>query len=315
MELIRGLHNLRPRHRGCVATIGAFDGVHHGHRAVLGHLLEKSRELGLPSVVILFEPLPREYFSPLQAPARLMSFREKFDALSALGIDRVLRIRFDESLRTMSAQDFIREIFVEGLGVRYVVVGDDLRFGHDREGDYFLMQAEGERYGYETMHTATLGHSGTRVSSTRIREALAAGDFDLAEQLLGRRYSISGKVIYGRQLGAGLGSPTANLELHRLRPPLSGVFVVEVTGLPGAPLRGVANVGTRPTVADSIRANLEVHLLDFTDNIYGRRIEVTFLDKLREEIKFDSVESLKAQIQQDIAAAREYFQLSATADE
>ena len=139
MELIRGLHNLRPRHRGCVATIGAFDGVHDGHRAVLGHLLEKSRELGLPSVVILFEPLPREYFAPTQAPARLMSFREKFQALEALGVDRVLRVRFDEQLQTMSAEDFITRIFVEGLGVSYIVVGDDLRFGHGREGDFEMM--------------------------------------------------------------------------------------------------------------------------------------------------------------------------------
>jgi riboflavin kinase/FMN adenylyltransferase len=307
MELIRGLHNLRPHHRGCVATIGAFDGVHHGHRAVLGHLLEKSQELGLPSVVILFEPLPREYFAPTQAPARLMSFREKFKALQELGVDRVLRVRFDEQLQTMSAQDFISRIFVEGLGVRYIVVGDDLRFGHDREGDFEMMRQAGIEHGYETMHTATLGFSGTRVSSTRIRQALADADFVLAEELLGRPYSITGKVVYGKQMGRTLGSPTANMELHRLRAPLSGVYLVEVAGLGEQSLPGVANVGTRPTVDDSIRANLEVHLLEFDRDIYGKTITVTFREKVREEEKFDSIELLAKQIQKDIARGREFF--------
>ncbi|MCZ6829975.1 MAG: bifunctional riboflavin kinase/FAD synthetase [Gammaproteobacteria bacterium] len=307
MELIRGLHNLRPRHRGCAATIGAFDGVHHGHRAVLGHLLEKSAELGVPSVVVVFEPLPREYFSPTQAPARLMSFREKFRALEALGVDRVLRIRFDENLQTMSAQAFITQIFVEGLGVRYIVVGDDLHFGHGREGDYWMMKAAGERYGFQTMHTATLGVSGTRVSSTRIREALGNADFMLAEELLGRPYSVTGKVVYGEQLGRSLGVPTANLELQRLRFPLSGVYIVEVAGVAATPLPGVANVGTRPTVDDSIRANLEVHLLDFDRDIYGRTISVTFREKIREEQKFDSLDELKQQLYRDIARGREFF--------
>lgn len=316
MELIRGLHNLRPRHRGCVATIGAFDGVHNGHRAVLGHVLEKSVELGLPSVVILFEPLPREYFAPRQAPPRLMSFREKFDALKALGIDRVLRVRFDEALRTMSAVEFISRIFVQGLGVRYVVVGDDLRFGHDREGDFALMKAEGERFGYQSMHTATLGISGTRVSSTRIREALENANFALAEALLGRPYTISGKVVYGDQRGRGLGAPTANMELHRLRAPLSGVYVVEVEyeagGSLSGPLPAVANVGTRPTVGEGFRANLEVHLLNFEGHLYGKRLAVTFREKIREEQKFDSLDDLQTQIHKDIAHGRKFFKLDST---
>ncbi|MCX2983213.1 bifunctional riboflavin kinase/FAD synthetase [Halieaceae bacterium IMCC14734] len=313
MELIRGLHNLRPHHRGCVATIGAFDGVHHGHRAVLGHLLEKAQELQLPAVVVLFEPLPREYFAPTRAPARLMSFREKFVALKELGIDRVLRIRFDQKLQTMSAQDFISEIFVKGLGVRYIVVGDDLRFGHDREGDYWMMKAQGEQFGYETMHTSTLGFSGTRVSSTRIREALEKSDFALAEELLGRPYAITGKVVYGEQVGRSFGAPTANMELHRLRPPLAGVYAVEVRGaLAGAAdklVAGVANVGTRPTVNDSIRANLEVHLLDFDADLYGRTIQVIFRHKLRDEHKFESLDLLKQQIHKDLAQGREFFKL------
>jgi len=309
MELIRGLHNLRPRHRGCVTTIGAFDGVHNGHRAVLGHLLEKSAELALPSVVILFEPLPREYFAPREAPARLMSFREKFRALQELGVDRVLRVRFDEQLRTMSAVDFITRIFVEGLGARYIVVGDDLRFGHDREGDFTLMQEQGRRHGYETMHTATLGISGTRVSSTRIREALGNEDFALAERLLGRPYSITGKVVYGDQRGSSLGSPTANLELHRPRAPLAGVYVVEVEGAVAGAAPGVANIGTRPTIGDGLKANLEVHLLDFEGHLYGKTLTVTFREKIRDEQKFESLDELKRQIHEDIAFGREFFKL------
>ena len=309
MELIRGLHNLRPKHRGCVATIGAFDGVHLGHQQVIQLLLEKSAELGLPSVVILFEPLPREYFAPLQAPARLMSFREKFKALEKLGVDRVLRIRFTEVLRTMSAQEFIDDIFVRGLAAKYIVLGDDFRFGNDREGDLNLMRQQGGRYGFDAVPTATLFSDDERVSSTRIRNVLQDADFSEAEKLLGRPYSISGKVVYGRQLGRTLGSPTANLELHRLRAPLNGVYVVTVSGPGWEDAPGVANVGTRPTVNDSIKANLEVHLLDWDKNIYGSTIEVTFCAKLREEQKFDSIEELRTNIEKDIERARAWFGL------
>jgi len=309
MELIRGLHNLRPKHRGCVATIGAFDGVHLGHQAVIRHLLEKSQAFGLPSLVIVFEPLPREYFSPLQAPSRLMSFREKFRALEALGVDRILRIHFTGDLQRMSAQDFIDEIFVGGLDARYIVLGDDFRFGNDREGDLKLMQEQGGRYGFEAVPTPTHTFGGERVSSTRIRQALEAADFDQAAALLGHPYSIMGKVIYGRQLGRTLGSPTANLELHRLRAPLSGVYAVSVTGEGVGTAHGVANVGTRPTVKDSIKANLEVHMLDWDRDIYGKTIEVSFLKKLRDEQRFDSIEQLKENISRDIEQARTWFGL------
>jgi len=307
MELIRGLHNLRPRHLGCVATIGAFDGVHLGHQAVIRHLLEKAREFGLPSLIIVFEPLPREYFSPLQAPARIMSFREKVAALAELGVDRVLRIRFNEALRGMSAQQFVDDIFVAGLGVRYVVLGDDFRFGADRQGDVAFIQQEGRRHGYDAGPTPTFEVAGERVSSTRIREALERADFVEAEALLGRPYSISGRVIYGRQLGRSIGVPTANLELRRLRSPLSGVYAVEVDGAGLAGAVGVANVGVRPTVDDSIKANLEVHLLDRDVDLYGRHIAVTFRSKLREEEKFASVTELREQIGRDIDAARDWF--------
>ena len=307
MELIRGLHNLRPRHRGCVVTIGAFDGVHLGHQAVINLLLEKSAELDLPSLVILFEPLPREYITPVQAPARLMSFREKLLALEELGVDRSLRIRFNELLRSMTAQEFIDDIFVQGLGTRYIVLGDDFRFGNDRGGDLALLQKQGERYGFEAAPTLTCESDDERVSSTRIREALAQARFDEAAKLLGKPYTISGKVIYGRQLGRTLGTPTANRDLHRLRVPLSGVYAVTVSGAGLVNALGVANVGTRPTVTDSIEANLEVHLLDWDGNLYGRRIEVTFCTKLREEQKFSSIDELREHITRDIEQTRAWF--------
>ncbi len=307
MELIRGLHNMRPRHRGCVLTIGAFDGVHLGHQAVITHLLDKSRELGVPSLVIVFEPLPREYFSPLEAPARIMSFREKFFAMRDLGVDRLLRVQFKESLRAMSAQQFLDDIFVAGLGVRYVVLGDDFRFGNDRQGDLEFIRQQGPRHGYEARPTPTFSIDGERVSSTRIREALEAADFVAAQRLLGRPYSISGKVVYGRQLGHSLGAPTANLQLDRLRAPLAGVYVVEVSGAGLAGAAGVANVGVRPTVDDSIMANLEVHLLDREVALYGQHIEVTFRHKLRAEQKFGSVDELRENIARDIGNARAWL--------
>ncbi|NCF17839.1 MAG: bifunctional riboflavin kinase/FAD synthetase [Haliea sp.] len=307
MELIRGLHNLRPRHRGCVATIGAFDGVHLGHQAVIRHLLDKSRDLALPSAIIVFEPLPREYFSPIKAPARIMSFWEKCRALEALGVDKVLRIRFNERLREMSAQQFVDQVLVDGLGVRYVVLGDDFRFGSDRQGDYRFIQEQGKRYGYDAGPTPTCSIDEERVSSTRIREALESADFREAERLLGRPYSISGKVIYGRQLGKTIGTPTANLELRRLRAPLSGVYAVEVSGGGLERAWGVANVGVRPTVDDSIKANLEVHLLDREIELYGQHIEVIFRHKLRDEQKFDSVDELKENIARDIENTRAWF--------
>ncbi|MEP0202315.1 MAG: bifunctional riboflavin kinase/FAD synthetase [Halioglobus sp.] len=307
MELIRGLHNLRPAHGGCVATIGAFDGVHRGHRAVIERLLAQGKAMSLPTVVIVFEPLPREYLTPLQAPARLMSFREKFIILKELGVDRVLRIRFNDALRSMSADAFVEEIFVDGLGVKFVALGDDFRFGADRQGDFEFVKRRGEVLGFDCQSMDTLTCAGERVSSTRVREALADGDFTLAEELLGRPYSISGRVVYGRQLGREIGAPTANVELHRLRSPLSGVFAVEVSGagLENAP--GVANVGTRPTVNDSIRANLEVHLLNRDINLYGQRIAVRFKHKLREEKKFGSLDELKENIQTDINTTTAWF--------
>ncbi len=307
MELIRDLHNLRPRHRNCVVTMGAFDGVHFGHQAVLQQLIDKGRELALPSTIVVFEPLPREYFAPKEAPARLMSFREKFRALEALGIDRVLRIRFTDSFRAMTAEAFVQQVFVDGLGAKFITVGDDLHFGRNRSGGFEMLKQEGERCGFDVVSTSTLAIEGERVSSTRIRKALAETDFALAEELLGRPYSISGRVIVGQRLGRKLDAPTANLELHRLRAPLAGVYAVDVR-IDDRLLQGVANVGTRPTVDDSLKAILEVHILDFTEDIYGKNIEVIFRDKIRDEQQFASIDQLKQQIHQDIETARQFFQ-------
>lgn len=309
MELIRGLHNIRARHRGCVATIGAFDGVHRGHQAVLQKLKEKAQELGLPSVVITLEPLPREYFAIKTAPARVMSFREKYAALKEQGIDRVLRVHFNRELSLVSAEDFITDIFHDKLDIKYMVVGDDLRFGHERRGDFRLLQRMGEQLGFQVSDTRTLQSEGDRVSSTRIRKALTDADFTLAEELLGRPYSITGKVVYGQQLGRTLNVPTANLQLHRAKAALSGVYAVEAK-LGEKIYKGVANIGTRPTIDDGLKARLEVHLLDFSGDIYGKTLQVIFRSKLREEQKFASIDALKTAIHSDIAEAKQYFAMA-----
>ena len=238
-----------------------------------------------------------------------MSFKEKFIALRDLGIDRVVRISFTPDFRDMTANVFIHKLFVVGLGVKYIVVGDDLRFGRNRSGDFDLLRKAGKIDGFEVVDTSTLEVTGERVSSTRIREVLGSADFDLAERLLGRPYSISGRVIVGQQLGRTIGTPTANMELHRLRSPLSGVFAVEVHGADSVVRPGVANVGVRPTVGDLSKAILEVHILDFKQSIYGRNITVVFRKKLREEHKFNGLDALKAQIARDVEQAKNYFDI------
>ena len=310
MELIRGIHSLKPQHRACVGTIGAFDGVHLGHQTLLRKLMLKGRELDLPTVVICFEPLPREFFAPVASPPRLMSFREKLVALRSLGIDRVLRINFNERFRAISADEFINSIFVQGLGIKYVVVGDDLRFGAGRKGDAESLRRAGEQHGFEVVDTPSVLVDGERVSSSRIRQALANADFVLAERLLGRPYAMTGKVCYGRQLGRTLGVPTANVELQRIKSPISGVYAVEVSGINGRVYHGVANVGMRPTVGDRIKAILEVHMFDFDGDIYGRSIDVVFRHKIRDERKFDSLTELENNIRADIDASRHWFNIA-----
>lgn len=306
MELIRGFHNLQPRHRGCVATIGNFDGVHLGHQAVLGQLAEAGGRLGLPTVVITFEPQPQEYFGAAAQAPRLTRLREKLQALRRYSVDRVVCLPFNTELAQLPAQQFIERLLLDGLDVRYLVVGDDFRFGHRREGDFAMLKAAGEQHGFQvvTMHSFCV--DGERVSSTRVREALGRGDMATAEKLLGRSYRMSGRVARGAQLGRQLGFPTANIHLHRQATPVRGVFAVEMFGIAGEPLAGVANIGTRPTV-NGTRTLLEVHLFDFEQQIYGKYVEVVFHHKLRDEVRFASLDALKQQIGLDSAAARDYF--------
>ncbi len=306
-EVIRGLHNVRAEHRGCVATLGTFDGVHLGHQAIMKQVVTRAKATGLPSVAVIFEPQPHEYFAGEKAPARVMRFREKILALFAEGIERVVCLRFNQALSSLSAQAFVDEILVKGLGVRYLVVGDDFRFGADRQGDYHFLKQAGKAQGFEVTDTYTHLIEGARASSTRIRQALHDGDFTLASQLLGRPYAISGYVQAGKQLGRQLGTPTANVNLRRYCSPLSGVFAVTVKLPSGERYNGVANVGVRPTVDGAGKPLLEVNLFDFAGDLYGQLIQVEFVCKLRSEKRFASVDALKAQIQNDIQQAKQVF--------
>ena len=305
MRLIRGRHNLTGfTPTDSAVTIGAFDGVHRGHREVLQHLRREADARGLSTTVITFEPLPGEFFFPDKAPPRLMTFREKFRALDSLGVDNLLCLRFNDELRAMSPRDFVEQIFVLGLSARYIAFGDDFRFGKARAGDLNFTQSLASELNYEVVPTSTFAMNGERVSSTRIRSVLAEADFEQAADLLGGPFKLSGKVLKGKQLGREIGSPTANIALKRVKSPLHGVYAVRVTGAGLKNATAVANVGVRPTVNDGTLANLEVHLFDFARDIYGERLEVEFMTKLRNEKKFDSLDDLKAAIALDQAAAQ-----------
>lgn len=307
MQLVRGLHNLQTAHRGCVATIGNFDGVHCGHQAILRRLRERAADLGVPSCVVIFEPQPREFFAPDNAPVRLTRLRDKLELLAAEGVDRVLCLAFNRRLRELSAADFVRQVLVEGLGVRHLEVGDDFRFGCDRAGDFAFLEQAGRQFGFSVEDALTVELAGERVSSTRVRAALQAADFAQVAQLLGRPFAIAGRVLHGQKLGRQLGAPTANVQLKRRRAPLTGVFLVSAE-FEGRRWPGVANIGVRPSVAGDGRPHLEVHLLDFSGDLYGRRLKVVFHHKLRDEQRFASLEALKAAIDADIANARAYWQ-------
>jgi riboflavin kinase/FMN adenylyltransferase len=309
LELIRGLHNLKPRHRGCAVTIGNFDGVHRGHRAVLVRLKEAGGDL--PRTLVTFEPHPREFLRPQSAPARLSETAEKLTLLAETGLERVLQVRFNAAFAALDPKAFVDTVLVRGLDARVVVVGDDFRFGRGGTGDFDLLTREGARNGFAVERLETLGEAGARVSSSRIRELLAAGHLDEASLLLGGPYCIQGRVAYGRQLGRTIGFPTANLPLTDGATPVSGVFSVRVRragqpgiALPGVALPGVANVGRRPTV-NGEGITLEVHLFDFAESLYGERIRVELVSHIRPEKKFESLDALKAQIAADAATARE----------
>ncbi len=306
MELIRGSQGLKPRHRGTVATIGNFDGVHLGHQAVLGELKTKARALGLPATVVLFEPMPQEYFTRGQPPARLTRFSEKWPLLDATGVERVLCLRFGRALAEMPPEAFMERVLVQGLGVRHLTVGDDFRFGKDRRGDFAMLKSAGTAHGFEVADTASLEVQGERVSSSRIRALLSEGRMQSAAKLLGRPYALSGRVMQGERLGRKLGFPTANMALKRRVPPVSGIFAARVHGLEGGPRDAASYVGMRPAVGGT-ELVLESHLIGYSGDLYGRRLKVELLRRLREDRHFDSLDTLTEQMKQDVRAASDWL--------
>ncbi|EEQ17230.1 FMN adenylyltransferase [Yersinia intermedia ATCC 29909] len=289
-------------------TIGNFDGVHRGHQALLEQLKREGRRLGLPVMVMIFEPQPLELFAADKAPARLTRLRDKARYLAEAGVDYLLCVKFDPRFAANTAQAFVAQLLVDKLGVKFLTVGDDFRFGAERQGDFQLLQQAGAEFGFDVISTDSFCDGGLRISSTAIRQALFDDDLVLAEALLGHPYSISGRVVHGDELGRTIGFPTANLPLKRLVAPVKGVYAVDVYGLGPEPLPGVANIGTRPTVA-GVRQQLEVHLLDVTMDLYGCHIDVVLRAKLRNEQRFASLDALKQQIAHDVVTARTFFGL------
>lgn len=314
MQLIRGIHNLAQFPallHGCVLTIGNFDGVHLGHQQILARLSAQSQALNLPSVVMIFEPQPREFFAkksekPTASPARLMRLRDKWHALCQANVDYVLCVHFDEKFASLDPHDFIQRLLVEQLNVKYLSVGDDFCFGAKRRGNFTTLQKAGKQFGFmvEDSHSHKLGKE--RISSSLIRDALAQDDLALAEKLLGKPYQIRGRVAHGNKLGRTIGFSTANIMLNRLVTPIQGVYAVQVE-TPDGKFNGIANVGNRPTI-NGTKPLLEVHIFDFKGDLYGKAIAVNFLHKVRNETKFESFEALKLQIEQDVETVRKYFQ-------
>ena len=325
MHVFRGFHHpgIAPE---CALTIGNFDGVHRGHQAMLALLRSEARHRGLPSCVMSFEPHPRDFFAarlgkPEMAPARIATLRDKLGELERCGIDQVIVLRFDERLSSLPAPDFIDQVLVRGLGARYVLVGDDFRFGAKRQGDYATLDAAGRAKGFDVARMMSYEVHGLRVSSSAVREALAAGHMEAAAALLGRPYSISGHVVHGQKLGRQLaesvpgasdGFRTLNLRFNHDKPAAQGIFAVRVQGLAADPVDGVASLGVRPTVEDAGRVLLEVHCLDWPaelgpDGAYGKLVRVELLHKLRDEARFDGLPALTEAIRQDVAQARAYL--------
>lgn len=305
MRITHGFNSQRQPH---AVTIGNFDGLHVGHQAMLKRLQDVAYARNLPTCVLSFEPHPREFFKPADAPARLSSLREKAGALHELGIDRLHVFHFNRAFAALTADEFIQRVLIDTLRARYVLVGDDFRFGVQRAGDFALLARRGSEQGFEADTLPTVEIDGERASSTAVRLALAAGDLGHAAHLLGRPYSICGHVVAGDKLGRELGYPTANIQLKRNRPPLWGIFAVTVSGIHDEPLPAVASLGVRPTVKNiGAVPVLEVHIFDFDANIYGRRVRVNFLHKLRDEAKYPDLPSLIAQIGRDVGEAKHYL--------
>ncbi len=289
-------------------TIGNFDGVHLGHQAMLAELKRAAGRLGVPACVLTFEPHPREFFAPDKAPTRLTSLREKLELLRDCGIERVHLCRFDYHFAQIAAEDFIERVIARGLGARWLLAGDDFRFGARRAGDIVMLKRNAFRLGLEVSAMASVVQDGERVSSTAVRRALAAGELARAERLLGRAYSISGRVVRGDGLGRKLGFPTANVQMKHNRPPLAGIFAVRLHGAAAGPLRGVASLGVRPTVKQQGAPVLEVHALDFEGDLYRRHVRVEFLSKFRDEEKYADLATLTRKIALDVEDARLYFE-------
>ncbi|HEY1091890.1 MAG TPA: bifunctional riboflavin kinase/FAD synthetase [Burkholderiaceae bacterium] len=316
MHVFRGFHH-QSIAKSCALTIGNFDGVHRGHQAMLALLRSEAQHRGLPSCVMTFEPHPRDFFAlkankPELAPSRIASLRDKLSELERCGVDQVIVLRFDEQLCSLSAQDFISQVLQKGLGTRYVLVGDDFRFGAKRQGDYATLDAAGRERGFDVARMMSYEVHGLRVSSSAVREALARGDMDGAARLLGRPYSISGHVVHGAKLGRSLSFPTLNLAFRHDKPAAHGIFAVRVHGLTDQPVEGVASLGNRPTVEDAGRVLLEVHCLDWpaalgSEGAYAKIVRVELLHKLRGEAKFDGLPALTAAIRQDVTDARAWF--------
>lgn len=313
MRILRGLHTIADDFPGCAATIGNFDGVHLGHQGILKSLRQVAQLKSVPTLVMMFEPQPKEFFAPDVAPARLANVREKFQDLEAHGVDYVLCLPFNQNLRSMSAEAFIREILVDALKVKHLIVGDDFRFGCDRSGDYHSLIAAGQQSGFSVQDTPTLELDGERVSSTRVRSELSSNNLSRVGRLLGRSYRMSGRVAFGRQLGRTIDTPTANVMVKRQKLPLSGVYAVRVLLDDQQAEKGaneyfaVANVGVKPTISGEPEPSLEAHLFGFKGDLYHQHLTVEFLHKIRDEQKFNGLDELKDAIERDKTAAKQYF--------
>lgn len=307
MRLVRGLTHLKPLSKGCVLTIGNFDGVHTGHRKVIEKLAAQGKALNLPVVVMIFEPQPLEFFLGENAPSRLMSLREKIVQFRFLPVDYLLVVKFDQGFANYQAENFIVDCLVNKLKTKYLVIGDDFHFGKARCGNFTMLKEKGLLFGYEVEDTRSFYVDNNRVSSTLIRDALNVGDLAKAKQMLGHDYSVCGRVAHGNKRGRTIGFPTANIQMFRKNTPISGVFAVTMTGIDGKELSGIANVGTRPTVDGGKKVILETHLFNFNKEIYGQHVEVHFKKKIRDEVRFQSLNELKEQIEKDIVKAKRVF--------
>jgi len=313
MQLVRGIHNIslsddlgkKSFEKGCALTIGNFDGVHLGHHRVIAALVEQAKEIGCEAVVMVFEPQPQELFSPNTAPARLCRLRDKYTLLKKLGVDRLLCVNFNQKFASQSATEFIEKLLVKRLAVKHLIIGDDFHFGKNRQGNFDMLCQAGKKFGFSVTDTASFKLSNCRISSTEIRLALEQNRLADAEKMLGRPYSIIGRVFHGDKRGREIGFPTANVSLKRKVSPITGVYAVQIKTIDGN-YYGVANIGSRPTVSGTI-AQLEVHIFDFSKNLYGQHIEVIILKKLRSEVKFESIDALTKQIDADTKQARIFF--------